>query len=72
VVGTIKRLIWDRGFGFIEGARQSEWFFHRSGYRVPFDDLREGVCVSFDEEASTKGPRATNIQIWHEHARTCA
>ncbi len=29
--GTIKKLVRDRGFGFILGPQGEEYFFHRSG-----------------------------------------
>ncbi len=32
--GTIKRLVRDRGFGFIRDDGGQEWFFHRSGVRA--------------------------------------
>lgn len=60
--GTIKRLVRDRGFGFIKDDGGQEWFFHRSSVAVNFDDLTEGQRVSFDEEPSQKGPRAGNIR----------
>ena len=61
--GTIKRIVRDRGFGFIRDEAGQEWFFHRSAVRdTPFEQLAEGLHVSFDEEASSKGPRAANIQ----------
>jgi CspA family cold shock protein len=60
--GTIKRLVRDRGFGFIRDDGGQEWFFHRSAVgEGEFEKLAEGQRVSFDEEPSTKGPRATNI-----------
>jgi cold shock protein len=62
--GTIKRLVRDRGFGFIRDEGGQEWFFHRSAVEAPsFDTLNEGQRVSFDEEPSAKGPRAGNIRI---------
>src|SRR6478735_1862019 len=61
--GTIKRLVRDRGFGFIRDDGGQEWFFHRSSVKVGnFDQLNEGQRVSFDEEPSAKGPRAGNIR----------
>ena len=61
--GTIKRLVRDRGFGFIRDDGGQEWFFHRSALRdANFDQLSEGQRVNFEEEPSTKGPRATNVQ----------
>jgi CspA family cold shock protein len=61
--GTIKRLVRDRGFGFIRDDGGQEFFFHRSAVRDgSFDQLNEGQRVSFDEEPSGKGPRANNIR----------
>jgi CspA family cold shock protein len=61
--GTIKRLVHDRGFGFIRDDGGQEWFFHRSAVaQGAFDQLREGQRVSFDEETSAKGPRAGNVR----------
>ena len=61
--GTIKRLVRDRGFGFIRDDGGQEWFFHRSSVQsAGFDQLNEGQRVSFDEEPSQKGPRAGNIR----------
>ena len=60
--GTIKRLVRDRGFGFIRDEGGQEWFFHRSGVQGSFDSLAEGQRVAFDEETSPKGPRAGNVR----------
>ena len=61
--GTIKRLVRDRGFGFIRDDGGQEWFFHRSSVKTgTFEQLNEGQRVSFDEEPSAKGPRAGNIR----------
>jgi CspA family cold shock protein len=61
--GTIKRLVRDRGFGFIRDEGGQEWFFHRSSVSEgAFEQLNEGQRVSFDEEPSAKGPRAGNIR----------
>ena len=41
--GTIKRIIRDRGFGFIRTADGQEVFFHRSSLQgLNFDALKEG------------------------------
>ena len=41
--GTIKRLVRDRGFGFIRDEGGQEWFFHRSAVKEgSFDQLNEG------------------------------
>jgi CspA family cold shock protein len=47
--GTIRRLIADRGFGFIRTAEGKELFFHRSELvGVQFATLREGQQVEFE------------------------
>lgn len=61
--GTIKRLIRDRGFGFIRSEDGQEVFFHRSALEgLDFDGLREGEKVSFEMERGSKGPRAVNVR----------
>ena len=59
--GTIKRLVRDRGFGFIRDDGGQEWFFHRSSVEGSFESLNEGQRVTFDEEPSAKGPRAGHV-----------
>jgi len=47
--GTIRRLILDRGFGFIQIAEDEDLFFHRNELQdVQFADLREGQEVEFE------------------------
>ena len=47
--GTIKRLVADRGFGFITTEQREDLFFHRSELQgVSFDSLREGQEVEFE------------------------
>lgn len=60
--GVIARLLTDKGFGFIRDNSGVEHFFHRSGVKnEAFSRLKEGLAVSFEEEQSAKGPRATNV-----------
>jgi CspA family cold shock protein len=48
--GTIKRLVGDRGFGFITQADGTEIFFHRSKVTGDsFDSLTEGQKVSYEK-----------------------
>ena len=60
--GTIKKLVAERGFGFITADDGTDYFFHRSG-SADFDQLETGQKVSFITEPSPKGPRATNVHI---------
>ena len=39
--GTIKKLVSDRGFGFIAAEDGKEYFFHRSGTEGDFDSLND-------------------------------
>ena len=60
--GTIKKLVSDRGFGFIKAEDGQEYFFHRSGTEGDFDGLQGGEKVSFEIESSPKGPRAKSVR----------
>jgi cold shock protein len=61
--GTIKRIVSDKGFGFVAAADGTEYFFHQSACNdVRFDQLREGQSVTFDKGQGPKGPRAENIR----------
>ena len=61
--GTIKRVVRDRGYGFIRSSDGHEVFFHRNGLQqMDFDSLKEGATVEFEVEQSEKGPRATNVR----------
>ncbi len=62
--GKIKKLIRDRGFGFISATDGREVFFHRSSLSEgKFEDLTEDQDVEFDVEKSAKGPSALNVRI---------
>ncbi|HET9176795.1 MAG TPA: cold shock domain-containing protein [Terriglobia bacterium] len=61
--GTIKRVVRDRGFGFIRSAEGREVFFHRSSLQgLNFDTLKEGDTVEFEIEDGPKGPRAASVR----------
>ncbi len=61
--GRIKKLVRDRGFGFINADDGREIFFHRSSLQeLDFDELREEQSVEFEVERTDKGPRATKIR----------
>ena len=61
--GEIKKLVRERGFGFISDTDGSEVFFHQSSLvEASFDALTEGQKVEFEVEKSDKGPRAVNVR----------
>lgn len=61
--GTIKKVVSDRGFGFITAEDGKDYFFHRDGLdsSLDFDRLSGGEKVTFEVEASPRGPRATKV-----------
>ncbi len=62
--GKIKKIVGDRGFGFISDTDGRELFFHRSGVEgTQFDSLQEDQKVEFEVESSPKGPRAVHIRL---------
>ena len=62
--GTIKKLVRERGFGFIQAQDGVELFFHRSAFPGgEFDALTEGQSVEFDVEKGDKGPRAAHMRV---------
>ena len=62
--GTVKKVVADRGFGFITGEDGKDYFFHRDGLSesVDFDRLVGGERVTFDVESNPRGPRAANVR----------
>ncbi len=67
--GTIKKLVSDRGFGFIlpEGAQATgkDLFFHRADVQgTGYDKLREGEQVNYDVGTDERRgtPKATNVR----------
>ena len=59
--GTIKRLVSDKGFGFIMADSGQEYFFHQSACDS-FSSLHEGQAVTFQTGQGPKGPRAENVR----------
>ena len=67
--GTIKSMLYDKGFGFIapdDGAGQGQdLFFHQSAVaNNDFDSLRQGQRVEFDQEPDPRNAsrqRAVNV-----------
>ena len=64
LTGNIKKVVFERGFGFITADDGQEYFFHRTGLdtSLQFDRLAGGERVSFDVERSDKGPRARQVR----------
>ena len=60
--GTIKKLVSDRGFGFIKGETGELFFHHSSLEGVAIEDLRQGQTVEYEEGRGPKGPRAEKVR----------
>ncbi len=62
--GTVKRVISERGFGFIADVDGKEYFFHRDGLSssLDFDRLTGGESVEFVVETGPKGARAVQVR----------
>ena len=63
MTGTIKKVVKDKGFGFITPDDPGkDLFVHHTGINGQgFRTLAEGARVSFDAEAGDKGPKAVNV-----------
>jgi CspA family cold shock protein len=68
--GVIKKLVSDRGFGFITAEGGDIFFHHSSVTEAVFDDLQEGQPVEYELEEDGggsrgrgKGPRAASVKI---------
>lgn len=62
--GTIKKLVGDRGFGFIAQADGTELFFHRSKVTGDaFDTLTEGQRVSYEKAMDPRRNKENAEQV---------
>ena len=69
VRGRIKKLVRDRGFGFVRGDDGKEVFFHRSGLGASdYDSLSEGDVVESVVQEGPRGARAENVRAVTEAA----
>jgi CspA family cold shock protein len=61
--GKIKKLVRDKGYGFITGDDKKDYFFHRTALSdAVFDLLEEGVQVEFEAVKGKEGKtRAENV-----------
>ncbi len=63
--GTIRRLITDRGFGFIKTEDEKDLFFHRSNLEeVEYSSLREGQEVEYEVgQGNTGRSEAVKVRL---------
>jgi cold shock protein len=60
--GTIKKVIADKGFGFIEGEKGDLFFHHSALEGVSIEALRIGQAVTYEEGRGPKGSRAEKVK----------
>ena len=65
-VGKIKKLVQEKGFGFISAQEGEDVFFHHSAVADrQFENLSVGQSVEFQVDSSPnpkgKGPRASSV-----------
>jgi len=63
--GTIKSLIGDKGYGFIQTSEGKQLFFHRSHLQgVDYSSLREGQEVEYEAGTGRDGrPAAVKVKL---------
>jgi len=61
--GTVKKLLMDKGFGFIEGERGDIFFHHSALEGTSIEALSVGQQVEYEEGRGPKGPRAENVRL---------
>ncbi len=66
MTGTVKKVMRQKGFGFITPDDGSDdVFFHRGSMapRVQFEDVNEGDSVQFQSRKGDKGPVAFDLKL---------
>lgn len=62
--GVVKKLVADKGFGFIAREGDKDLFFHCSVVEgIEFAELREGQTVEFTVGSGPKGPAAEVVRV---------
>ena len=60
--GTIKKVIANKGFGFIEGKRGDLFFHHSELEGTSIEALQVGQQVTYEEGRGPKGPHAEKVR----------
>ena len=63
--GVVKEYDSSKGFGFITGHDNEDYFVHVSGLREHLKSrgLKKGQTVSFDIDFDMKGDKAINVRV---------
>ena len=61
--GKIKKVIPEKGFGFITGGGDDLFFHHSELKGVTIEELAEGQTVKYEIGSGKKGPCAVSVQL---------
>ena len=61
--GKIKKIVSEKGFGFIEGERGDLFFHHSELQGTSIEQLREGQSVQYEIGQGKKGPCAVSVRV---------
>ena len=66
--GKIKKLLSEKGFGFIESDRDDLFFHHSEVQGTSIEQLSEGQIVEYQIGQGKKGPCAVSVQLVQQTA----
>ena len=66
--GKIKKVLSEKGFGFIEGERDDMFFHHSEVQGTTIEQLREGELVEYQIGQGKKGPCAVSVRLAEQPA----
>jgi CspA family cold shock protein len=61
--GKIKKVIAEKGFGFITGGKDDLFFHHSELKGVSIEELSEGQSVQYEIGQGKKGPCAVSVRL---------
>ena len=66
--GKIKKVLSEKGFGFIEGELGDLFFHHSEVQGTSIEQLSEGQIVEYQIGQGKKGPCAVSVQLVQQTA----
>ena len=61
--GKIKKVLSEKGFGFIEAGRDDLFFHHSELQGVTIEQLKDGQTVQYEIGQGKKGPCAVSVRL---------
>ena len=66
--GKIKKVVSDKGFGFIEGDDDDIFFHYSEVQGTTIEELNEGQLVQYEIGQGRKGPCAVSVRLAEQTA----